>query len=351
MRANAEDSSSLSSLKPPVLKPEIFLAPSLGKSLSPASSPQFLAPEYSSLNPLQFQDWDPEDLEQRIQQTLSPPLPQEDRNRFTVEPINIDNLLTGDILLGLGEVGRLFMSGVICRSTGSCVTDVAVVIKQVNQEVMIFTVSDLDPRFYHYPEYQKPLELLRPLEKWLKEFPGKVYVKRIPEESLSERRRSLIPLYAQTIFEEYSTLNPNEVTLCLNSVVVTRLFQAIGISIPHHSSYIVPGHFVSLYPFRDEKTTFGLLHIYDPPPPKKPHPQEVLYDVLMLHREELAELGACFSTVYIDQDQKLVVQLLVDSSICDEKQTPILEKIKHCLNDLNLDFTIKFERSHEKLVR
>ena len=122
----------------------------------------------------------------------------------------------------------------------------------------MYGVSDLDERFNYYPEYQEPLQLLKPLQKWLTEVQGDVYVKKIP--ILSERTRSLISLHARGLAEEYSILNPNDVTLFFNAVAVTRLFQAIGMMIPYHSSFIVPGHFVSQLPVWDNETPFPLLH-------------------------------------------------------------------------------------------
>jgi hypothetical protein len=216
------------------------------------------------MTPAAFVEWDPEEFEHELSHRIFPHLPLEDRDRFNPgSRTDRASLATGDILLGVGDPARRFMSGIIRRSTRSWVTDVAVVIRNDPHPISVFTVSDLDKRFFHYPAYQPPIELLQPLDTWWADFYGKIFVKRCPGFSIPES----ISTSAAILAEEYA--QTNEVSFCLNARVVARL---LGVPLDP-KNFIVPGHFVSLYPAPDPRSTFSLL--YESPPYVPPEVPEL----------------------------------------------------------------------------
>ena len=300
-------------------------------------------PFYSTVFPSEYHQWFPLDIEEKTNQAISEraPLSPFDRSNLTTNPIDCDQLCTGDLLLGLANAREVLMADFILHSTGSPVTDVAVVIRQTTG-LRVFTVSDINDRFSLHPPYFEKLQVIHSFEKWIAGFRGNVFVRKL---NLETEQQQKIENHAFNLQEVYAFLDPAKVPLFFNAVAVATLFfwSGVGTVDPW---VVVPGHFLADLPCpTTDPPALPILHVFTPPPPLIPSDDEVLHDALIVNNQNLFNL--CLREFFVSRDSggKLILVVVVDPEVFfnENEKSSLCQKISDQLRCPHIHFTIAFE--------
>ena len=212
----------------------------------------------------------------------------------------------------------------------------------------MFIVPDLDERFNSYPDYQEKLQVIHSLSSWVSDFPGDIYIKRLSH----DRVQTFIPVYARALAEEYSNMDPQNISTFFNAIAVAQLFRLLDIPIPFSKELAVPGHFVSQLPVLDVKTKFYLLRKYAHQPPTTCDFETVLQNLLYLNRDALQQLGVVDSFA-TERDRKFVVVAFVNPKEFHDEASRrellcenISQLLRKTIEPVEFDFTVALQISN-----
>lgn len=199
-------------------------------------------------------------------------------------------------------------------------------------KIRVFVLSDLEERFFQYPDYQESVKILISLEEWTSQYPGEIHVKKMP--MLPHRTRDSLPDKAQSLAKQLGELKMDCLSVFFNAFAAASLFKLAGVPIAFEPDCAVPGHFVSTI-FPDD-APFPLLRQYIPPPELATDPER-LQNAIHLNHAAILKLGVIEASVF---DGDVAVLLVMPNILNNSDQ---IAKIRSEISDLLQPLKVQIE--------